>query len=773
MDELITVNAALAGFFVCAAIHYAVHWWLSRHERVLLLFSVQCALYTVFCLAQSAFFRAKTIPDAQTTLDRFVTLGLIINILLLHLYAGLGGRRDRAFRVVVTGVLAFLAVLNLWVPLRGTVLALGTMTLPWGGAGLLAIRTPPGAPLAVQYLFLLALQAYGFFVARTIWKRDRAGAVLLAIGGATILAGVALGVLVDFAKVRAPYPGAIPHVINVLCVAFFLSREYAARGARAAATERQFEAAFEHSPVGKALVATDGRFLRVNRAFCQLLGATAEEICARRLYDVFGDDEEDSIATESGRLLTGEVLAHTVERRLVRKEGDSVWALLVLSVVPDDHGRLAQMIAHVQDVTEVRAYRERLEELVATRTRELSEAKDEAERANRAKSQFLAHISHEIRNPLHVMLLCAQILERDPTLGGTQQAQVGIVRSSGNHLLTLMNDLLEMAKLEAHRPELVEDRFDPRATLDEVERMFAGEAASKGLALTIVCAPELPRSLLGDGGKVKQILINLASNALKFTERGAIRFKASASADRVEGAISVKIVVADTGIGIAANDSARIFQPFEQLDAGKRAGGTGLGLAISLGHARLMGGDLTVESAPGKGSTFTFTFVAKSVGQSPAARGPIVQVLAGATRFKLLIVDDVAVNRAALSELLSGSRFETRTAGDGPGAISIDADWRPDLLLIDLRMPGMSGLEAIRRLRAAGSQAAIGALSASAPADDERQALALEADFFLAKPFDDRELIERIMGVLTTGPRASRVLAGRRVAVAGRESGRA
>jgi PAS domain S-box-containing protein len=753
------VNAVLAGFFACAAIHYAVHWWLSRNERVFLVFSVQCALYSVFCVAISAFFRATTIPDAQAALDRFVTLGVLIHILLLHLYADLGNRRDRVFRGLVTAVLGFLAVLNLWVPVRGTVLALRPMPLPWGGTGLLAIRTPPGVFLAVQYLFVLAIQIYGFFVARAIWKRDRTGAVLLAVGAAAILIGFALGVLVDFAKVRAPYAGALPHAINVLCVAFFLSREYAARGARAVATERQFEAAFEHSPIGKALVATDGRFLRVNRSFCRILGSSAEEIGARRLYDIFPDDDE--IETESGRLLTGEVQAHTVERRLVRKEGDPVWARLVMSVVPDDHGHPAKMVAHVQDVTELRTHREKLEDIVTTRTRELSAAKDEAERANRAKSQFLAHISHEIRNPLHVMLLYAQILERDPALGEPQKAQVGIVRSSGNHLLSLMNDLLEMAKIEAHHRELVEDRFDPWTTLDEVEKMFAGEAASKGLALEIACAPDLPHAILGDAGKVTQILINLAGNALKFTERGSIRFQASASAiadgaGGPDGSILVKIAVADTGIGIAAHDVTRIFQPFEQLDAGKRAGGTGLGLAISLGHARLMGGDLTVASAPGIGTTFTFTFVAKSVGlaASRAAGGPIVQVEAGATRVKVLIVDDLAVNREALSELLSAPRFETRTASDGPGAISIHADWHPDLMLIDLRMPGMTGLEAIRRLRAAGSRAAIGAVSASALADDERQALALGADFFLGKPFDDRQLMERIARVLGTVPGA-------------------
>ena len=504
MGTLVTVNAVLAGFFACAAIHYAVHWSLSRHERVLLVFWVQCAVYTVFCLAISAFFQARTIPESQATLDRFVTLGVIIHILLLHLYADLGGRHDRAFRALITVVLGFLAVLNLRVPVRGTVLELRTMPLPWGGTGPLPIRTPPGAPLAVQYLSVLAIQVYGFFVARSIWKRDRTGAAFLAIGQVAILAGATLGFLVDFAKVRAPYAGALPHVINVLCVSFFLSREYSARGAR----------------------------LRV-------------------------------------------------------------------------HG-------------------ERREELVTTRTRELSAAKDEAERANRAKSQFLAQISHEIRNPLQVILLYAHLLEGDTSLGEAQKTQIGIVRSSGSHLMTLLNDLLEMSRIEARQLKPVEDRFDPWAILAEVERMFAGEAASKGIEIEIACAPELPRSILGDGAKVKQILINLTSNALKFTDQGSVRLTASASAD-TDGTIFAKIVVADTGIGISAHDTGRIFQPFEQLEAGLRVGGTGLGLAISLGLARLMGGDLTVESSSGVGSTFTFTFAARSISQtaSSAAREPI------------------------------------------------------------------------------------------------------------------------------------------------------
>jgi PAS domain S-box-containing protein len=745
LEKLITVNAVLAGFYAYASIHYAVHWWLSRKERVLLLFSIQCLFHAAFSLAINAFFRAKTIPEAQSTLDRFVTIGVLIHPLLLQLYAELGGRRDRALRVLVTGMLVFLAILNQWTPLRGTVVEMRAVLLPGGAVGLLPIRTSPGAALALLYLLVVTIKGYGFFVARTIWKRYRAGAILLAVGTAASLGGAALGILVDFANLRAPYAGALPHAIFVLCVTLFLSREYAARGARVAATERQFEAAFEHGAIGKALLTPEGRFLRVNRALCRLLAWTAAELGARHLRDVTHPDDTGAEERELRRLR--DVPAYTVERRLLRKDGEPVWVLLALSVVPDDQGRPLQVVAQMHDLTELRAHRERLEELVATRTRELSAAKDEAERANRAKGDFLAHISHEIRNPLHVMLLCAQILEHDPSVGGAQQSQIGIMRSSGNHLLALMNDVLDMAKIEARRPELIEDRFDLRATLAEVERMFAGEAASKGIALGIDCAPQLPPAILGDGGKVKQVLINLAGNALKFTNHGSVRFKAFARpclddpcVDEKDGAVVVGIAVADTGIGIAEQDTVRIFQPFEQLDAGKRAGGTGLGLAISVGYARLMGGDLTVESTPGIGTTFTFMFVAK--------RASIVEVVASGTRSKVLIVDDLAVNRETLSALLSGPRFETRTASDGPSAISIHTEWRPDLVLMDLRMPGMGGLDAIRRLRADGSRAAIGALSSSALAGDERQALLFGADFFLGKPFEDRVLMDRIARAL-------------------------
>jgi two-component system sensor histidine kinase/response regulator len=743
---LTSVNVWLAGFFACAALHYAIHWWGSRAERVLLVFSVQCAAYTVFCLTISSYFAAKTIADCQLLLDRFITIGVLIHALTLQLYAYMGSRRDHAFRALSTGTLLFLAVLHQWVPLRGMVTELKAVQLPAGFTTLVPIRTPPSRALVLLYVTVLVDSLYGFFVARGIWRRDRIGAALVGGAAMTVSFGAGVAFLVDFASWRMPYLGAWPHMIFVLCMTLFLSREYSARGARVAATQRQFKAAFEHAPIGMALLALNGRVVGVNRALTRILGWTAEELCARRLAQVTHEDDGDEPQLERLR----EVPAYTVEKRFVRKDGEPVWGLLAVSAVPDEHGKVTRIIAQMQDVTELRAHRERLEDLVATRTREFEDAKDEAERASRAKSEFLAHISHEIRTPLHIMLAHAQGLAQDPRLGEAQRAKIAILGSSGKHLRTLINDVLEMSKIEAGRPELVESAFDPRATLVEVERMFAAEAAFKGIELSIEHAPELPSAVLGDSAKIKQILINLSSNALKFTRRGSITLRA-ASSRLADGSVLVETVVADTGIGIAPEEAERIFQPFEQLEEGRRAGGTGLGLPISLAYARLMGGDIRVESAAGAGSAFKFTYVAKCVALDAAAiRHEAARVEPGVPSCKVLIVDDVALNRDLLSEYLSGRGFETRAAEDGADALSIHAAWQPDLVLIDLRMHGMGGLEAIRRMRDAGSSAAIGALSASALEEDERLALAIGADFFLRKPYDYSDLLDEISRVLVS-----------------------
>jgi signal transduction histidine kinase/CheY-like chemotaxis protein len=387
---------------------------------------------------------------------------------------------------------------------------------------------------------------------------------------------------------------------------------------------------------------------------------------------------------------------------------------------------------------------EHLEALVASRTTELLAAKDAAEGASRAKSAFLANMSHEIRTPMNAILGYAQLLERDHDLGDAQKQKIDIIYSSGNHLLTLINDILEMSKIEAGHATLAVEPFDVHALLREVEWMFRELTGKKGIGLTFELDPRVPRALSGDPGKVRQVLINLLSNAVKFTASGTVTVRATSRAAAADRHV-IAIAVEDTGRGIEPGNLTRIFDAFDQADSASRLGGTGLGLTISRTFARLMHGDLAVESAPGKGSVFTFSFEAAgaAIDAVPGrAAHPVPTGLdPGQPAWKVLIVDDVATNRDLLVELLSQVGFSTRTAENAEDAIAVHDEWRPDLVLMDLRMPGVGGLEGIRRLRTSGSTAAIISVTASGMADTESDARAAGADAFVRKPYREGELL--------------------------------
>jgi PAS domain S-box-containing protein len=384
-----------------------------------------------------------------------------------------------------------------------------------------------------------------------------------------------------------------------------------------------------------------------------------------------------------------------------------------------------------------------------------------AEAANRAKSLFLANMSHEIRTPLNAVLGFSQLLQRDPSLTHQQKGYLDIINRSGEHLLTLINDILEMSKIEAGRTQLNPVNSDFYALLKDVEAMLHGRAEAKGLLLEVNRIGQVPRYLHADTGKIMQVLMNMLGNAVKFTEKGAITVRvmsehpAAVEGDagtrgRGDAEILIAIEVTDTGTGIAPEETGSVFEPFEQTRSGRYQGrGTGLGMAISRRFARMMGGDLTVTSEVGKGSTFRFSFLAAV---ADSARfdakafqhpGRVVGLKPGRPAPKVLVVDDNDANREVLRCLLEALGFRVREAAGGREAVTVSEEWRPAMVLMDRRMPEMDGLEATSAIKAGpgGGDMRVVIVTAGVLEENEQECFQAGADGFIPKPFKDQEVM--------------------------------
>ncbi len=387
--------------------------------------------------------------------------------------------------------------------------------------------------------------------------------------------------------------------------------------------------------------------------------------------------------------------------------------------------------------------RKRLESLVAARTAELAVAKDDAENANKAKSAFLANMSHELRTPLNGVIGYTQVLMKDRDLSTRNRERLQVVRSSGEHLLRMINEVLDLSKIEAGKMELRPAPFHLPQLLRDIAAAQAPRAEEKGLRFDFAVASDLPETVVGDAQKLRQVIDNLLGNGLKFTATGAITLRAAKAGDE-----AVMFAVEDTGVGIAAADLAKIFQPFEQAASARPPEpGTGLGLAISQKFVALMGGQLEVESKPGSGSRFFFTVRLTPLATdaaAPAVRGQAIVGYTGA-RKRLLAVDDIAINRQVLRELLEPLGFTIDEADSGAAALQRIAETPPDLVFVDLRMPGMDGLEFVRQVRVRwGAQPKLIALSASVLAFNRDDAFAAGCDDFLPKPFREEDLLHRL-----------------------------
>jgi len=469
-----------------------------------------------------------------------------------------------------------------------------------------------------------------------------------------------------------------------------------------------------------------------------ITGYTAQEVIGKLCGEVFQELGAD------GKL----ILCHTkdcpfdeIERTrqpysarevsCIHRNGRQIALGMSAAPLYDDKGEFQGIVRIFRDVSRERALIEGIR------------------RASQAKSVFLANMSHEIRTPMNAILGFSQILLKDPALAVNQRQHLEVIARSGEHLLELIDDILEMSKIEAGRTPLAPSSFNLRGLVTDLTSMFRLRAESKGLRFAVTVADGVPAVLLADEKKIRQILINLLGNAIKFTNRGSVRCGVAVRREP-DGALWLVVDVEDTGPGVPVLDIERIFHSFEQTETGSGAGGTGLGLSISRQFARLMGGDITIESELGRGSRFRLD-VPVAVGTSggitpPELRRRVVGIRSGLGPFNVLVVDDEPANRLLLVEMLKAVGFGTREATSGEEAITLATEWAPDAILMDVRMPGMDGLEAIRRLRAREPQRRIPiiAVSASTFEDDRGQALAAGASDFLGKPFRESDLLEKL-----------------------------
>ncbi len=508
-------------------------------------------------------------------------------------------------------------------------------------------------------------------------------------------------------------------------------------------SEKNFRLLFDASPIPMLLLDTRGHIVLIsNQAAADLFCLASADLPGKPLPKFFESDSAREILHGSLRDMQP---IYDVALQIRVCDGDLRWVVLNTRQIAYS-GRLGTMITLV-DLTQQKKAETELERLLEITRQQ----KNEIEEANRAKSVFLANMSHELRTPLNAILGFSELMTHDSTLSAGQRENLATINRSGEHLLALINDVLELSKIEAGRTVLRAENLDLFHLLRGLEEMFHLRAGTKGLALIFQHDPEMPHYIRTDQGKLRQVLINLLSNAVKFTSAGHVMLRVSVRSADTGASLMLHCEVEDTGPGIAAEERTALFEAFVQTASGRKAQeGTGLGLAISREFVRVMGGELAVRSEVGHGSTFEFAIPIEQVALSDlghlAAHTAVRRAIGlppGQPAYRVLIAEDVQTNRQLLTKFLLPLGLQIQEAANGQEAIEIWERWQPQVILMDMRMPVMDGHEAVRRIKATaqGRQTVVIALTATAFEEDRSAILAEGCDGFMRKPFRESELL--------------------------------
>lgn len=493
-----------------------------------------------------------------------------------------------------------------------------------------------------------------------------------------------------------------------------------------------------------------GRFMLVNRQFETLFHTTREAAIGKSDYDLFPENLAHQYIANDQRVVES-AKALEFEESSLQDDSEHIY-LSVKFPLLDPVGEVSGLCCIATDITERKIaerellrHRNFLEELVVERTAALSVALSQAEAANRAKSVFLANMSHELRTPMNAILGFSALMQRDPGITDLQRENLAIINKSGEHLLTLINDVLDMSKIESGRMHLDISPFSLIDLAHELTGLLRVRAQEKGLSLILDIAPSAPCYIYGDEQKLRQILINLLSNAIKNTSSGGVALRLGA---RPGGeTVRLLIEVEDSGAGIRAEDQARIFEPFIQSGQQATQQGTGLGLAISLEFIKMMGGGISVSSVPGQGSLFKVEIdariaVANDLPSVTPIHGAVLHLAPGQAPCRVLVIEDQLENQRLLSTLLREVGFEVEVADNGVDGVAAFQRWSPAFIWMDRRMPELDGFEAMRCIRTlpGGKEVKIVMVSASVFKDQRDEVLAAGVDGFIRKPYRPEEI---------------------------------